>query len=107
MVMAKNEDAIVHEARPGAKMLIDAAHTIEERGRTYGSPKPNHIRIARFFMACLADKLKPGVTITPGDVVRMMIGLKLARLMETPNHADSCLDLAGYAAIHLEIEADV
>ncbi len=89
--------------RPGAKMLTDAARIIDERGESYGHPTPNHIRIAKFFDACLCDKLQPGVTISPDDVVRMMIGLKLARLMQTPDHADSLLDIAGYAACHLEI----
>jgi hypothetical protein len=28
----------------------------------------------------------------------MMILLKMARLMETPNHRDSYVDMAGYAA---------
>lgn len=93
------------DARPGAKMLIDAAHVIEERGKTYGHPKPNHDRIARFFQACLADKLKPGATVTAGDVARCMIGLKLARLMETPDHMDSLCDIAGYSACLLEIES--
>lgn len=91
------------DVRPGAKMLIDAAHTIEERGKVYGHPLPNHIRIARFFQACLGDKLQSGVIITPDDAVRMMIGVKLARLIETPNHEDSMLDICGYIACHLEI----
>ena len=28
----------------------------------------------------------------------MMIGVKLARLIETPDHQDSYVDMAGYAA---------
>ena len=89
--------------RLGAKMLVDAARAIDERGRDYGSPTPNHIRIAKFFDACLSDKLKPGVSVSPDDVVRMMIGVKLARLMQTPDHLDSIMDIAGYAACHVEI----
>lgn len=89
--------------RPGAQMLHDAAAIIDERGKSYGHPRPNHERIARFFQACLADKLLPNATITPDDVVRCMIGVKLARLIETPAHMDSIQDIAGYAACHLEI----
>lgn len=98
--MAK--EAVLQDARPGAKMLIDAAHIIDERGKHYGHPRPNHERIARFFYAVLAEKLRPGETITPEEVIRMMIGVKLARLQETPNHEDSIADIAGYAACHLE-----
>lgn len=102
--MAKTD--LIGEVRSGAKMLIDAAHTIEERGKAYGHPRPNHENIARFFQACLARKLTTGAEITAGDAARMMIGVKLARLMETPNHKDSILDVAGYAACLLEIECE-
>lgn len=92
--------------RPGAQMLTEAARIIDERGKAYGHPTPNHIRIARFWDACLADKLAEGQKISPDDVVRCMIGLKLARLMETPDHVDSIQDIAGYAACLLEITVD-
>ena len=32
----------------------------------------------------------------------MMVGLKVARLIETPDHQDSILDIAGYAAVMSE-----
>ena len=31
-----------------------------------------------------------------------MVGLKVARLIETPDHQDSILDIAGYAAVMSE-----
>ncbi len=54
----------------------------------------------------LARKLLPDAEITPGDAAKMMICVKLARLMTTPNHADSILDIAGYSACLLEIECE-
>ena len=103
--MVKAAD-LLGEARAGAKMLIDAAHTIEERGKAYGHPRVNYENTARFFQAVLARKLLPGAEITPGDAAKMMVCVKLARLMTTPNHADSILDIAGYSACLLEIECE-
>ena len=91
-----------YKERPGSKMLKEVARLIEERGRYYGPPLRNHERIAAFWNVQLGDKLK--ADITPGEVVQMMIALKLARLIESPKHEDSMKDLAGYSACLLEIE---
>lgn len=45
--------------------------------------------------------------ITPGQVAQCMILLKLARLMKSPKHTDSIVDIAGYAACLAEIESNV
>lgn len=37
--------------------------------------------------------------ITADDVPVLMILLKVARLVETPSHRDSIVDLAGYAEV--------
>jgi len=37
-------------------------------------------------------------TVTPVDVAIMSALIKVARLIESPGHRDSWLDLAGYAA---------
>ena len=63
------------------------------RNEAYGDPRPNHERIARFW----SDYL--GVEISWKQAVHMMILLKVARLMQTPDHEDSIQDIIGYAAL--------
>ena len=41
--------------------------------------------------------------IAPYDVAMMMLLLKVARLMHSPGHQDSHIDIAGYASILEEI----
>ena len=51
----------------------------------------------------LAGKLGEEHEISASDVAMMMVAIKLARLIETPDHKDSAIDLAGYAALLAEI----
>ena len=44
-----------------------------------------------------------GVQITPAQVALCMIDVKLARLAHDPAHADSAIDVAGYAALLREV----
>ena len=63
--------------------LLDAAkETVADRGEEYGS-----------IWAALV-----GIEFQPEHVAMMMAGVKLARLSATPDHQDSWVDLAGYAA---------
>ena len=85
----------------GADMLLDAARTIAERGRVYGDARANMERTAQLWSIVL------GVPITPVQVALCLIQLKVARLLVTPNHDDSAVDIAGYAAVLCEAQADV
>jgi hypothetical protein len=76
----------------GAEMLLQAHTTIRERGKSYGPILKNHERIAALWSTLLEHP------VTPVQVAMCMTALKLARLMETPNHEDSAVDIAGYAA---------
>lgn len=76
------------------------------RREAYGHPLPNHKRIAAFWTVRLKDKLMPGVTIEPHDVTALMRLVKEARLMNTPGHDDSLLDIAGYADVEWIIHHD-
>jgi hypothetical protein len=64
----------------------------DERGRVYGHPRTNFARIALIWEAVL------GVGVSPEQVGLCLLGVKLARLVETPDDPDSIADLAGYAA---------
>ena len=80
-------------SRRRTSMLSRAARVVEQRGKYYGDVRANLARIAARW------SLVVGVPVTPEQVAVMMIDLKLARLAESPHHADSILDIAGYAEL--------
>jgi hypothetical protein len=75
------------------ELLAAAKAATTARGKSYGNVYENHKRIADLWAVILK---RP---IAPHEVAMCMIALKIARLVETPNHADSQIDIAGYAAI--------
>lgn len=83
-----------------ADMLIQAANTVKQRGNDYGNPAENFDRIARLWAAYL------GHEVSRQDVGMLMSLVKIARLMATPGHEDSLVDLAGYAAATFEAVND-
>lgn len=85
----------------GSDMLLDAARTIAERGRIYGDAAENMAKTAQLWSIVL------GVPVTPAQVALCLIQLKVARLLVTPDHSDSALDIAGYAAVLCEAQRDV
>jgi hypothetical protein len=76
----------------GESMLEKAARlTGEDRHAIYGHPFYDFTRTAKIWSAIL------GVEVTPEQAIACMIGVKLSRLAHTPGHADSIVDVAGYA----------
>lgn len=65
----------------------------ESRQRDYGHPKLNHDRIAAIWNVQLGNKL--ALPLTARDAALMMIGVKLAREVNTPKR-DNLVDIAGY-----------
>jgi len=65
----------------------------ENRQRDYGHPLVNHERIAAVWNVVLGPKLT--APVTPREVVLCMIGLKIAREVNTPKR-DSLVDICGY-----------
>lgn len=82
-------------------ILKAAEAVVNTRGESYGTPAENFSRIANLWSIILNQN------ITVRDVGLMMIALKISRLQETPDHEDSWIDLAGYAAITAEAIADI
>ena len=83
-------------------LLNDAiAACTGDRHLNYGKPEANFQRIATLWNAWNEIK-KPG-PIEPWEVAVLMSLLKLARLAHAPNHRDSWLDIAGYAACGADI----
>lgn len=85
----------------GHDMLLDAARVVAERGRVYGDAASNMATTAQLWSIVL------GVDVTPEQVALCLVQVKVARLLVTPGHADSALDIAGYAAILRETQANV
>lgn len=67
------------------------------RSRDYGHPYHNHRRIAQIWNVQAEHILGEGQRFTPELVALMMMGLKLARLANSPRHEDSVVDICGYA----------
>jgi hypothetical protein len=81
----------------GETMLRQAASVFANRANQYGEP--------RVFFEALAKRwpLTLGRDVTPAEVVRCMIDVKLERLARNPNHQDSIVDVAGFAAVLHEV----
>lgn len=75
-----------------AKVMIST-----DRDKNYGEASANFARIAGLWSTIL------GIEVTSEQVALCMVGLKIARLMETPDHHDSWVDICGYAALGGEI----
>lgn len=84
-----------------ADVLTDARRIIYgDREKTYGSPDRNLQTIADFWFDYLKSKYPQGhPPITVDDVCYMMVLLKVARLVNDPQHRDSMLDGCGYFAL--------
>ena len=80
--------------RRNKNFLLEALDLIEgERAENYGDAKENHARIAAMWSALLEKE------VTPNQVYLCLIAVKMSRLMESPRHRDSWLDIAGYATL--------
>lgn len=82
------------------KDILDEAIrlTYADRNKNYGTPQKNHERIAAIWSVVLDTE------VTPSQVALCMVGVKLARLVQTPDHEDSFVDGAAYMAIAGELE---
>lgn len=87
------------------KPFLQQAHDLinGQRAQDYGGAHQNFTQIAALWNALLATKLtKP---ITAMEVAMLMQQLKIARLLNQPDHHDSWLDNAGYAGLIPVIQA--
>lgn len=68
-----------------------------ERNASYDEPEDNFGRISMLWTAYL------GFEVSATDVAVMNILQKVGRLMHTPDHHDSWVDIAGYAACGADV----
>ena len=80
--------------------LEAATNAVADRGENYGNVRENHQRIAALWSVVFDQR------VTPEQVVLAMTCLKVARLMETPSHEDSWVDICGYGACGAEVATD-
>ena len=82
--------------------ILDEAKRLThgDRNKNYGKPLTNHQRIAGLWSIFLEQE------ITPAQAAMCLALVKVARLIETPDHQDSPIDMAAYAAIYGEIVSE-
>jgi len=80
-----------------AALAAAAKATTEQRDKIYGSPDVNFDRIAKG-LEIIFDR-----PVTKAQVGMVLAMVKLCRLVESEDHADSWVDLAGYAACGAEV----
>lgn len=74
-----------------------------QREQDYGTPDDSFQKIAALWTAYLSQNSIVDTVFSAYDVAVMMALLKIARISENPQHMDSWVDLAGYAACGGEI----
>jgi len=82
-------------AEPASEPVLVEAHRLinQNRQAAYGHPLDNWGRTARIWSEIL------GTQVTPEQAILCMVGTKLARLVQSPGHRDSIVDVAGYAGL--------
>jgi len=74
-----------------------------KRTQDYGTPENNFQTIADLWNVYLTSKYDYPSFLEPIDVALLMDLLKTARLINSPDHADSWIDKAGYSACGAEV----
>ncbi|WP_336818965.1 DUF6378 domain-containing protein [Gordonia sp. MMO-8] len=84
--------------RVGVQIVGEAADVIDgDRQQNYGDAATNLGRIAAMWSTILGEQVEPHQSAL------CMVALKLARLIETPDHRDSYVDACGYLALAAEL----
>ena len=81
--------------------MDEARRVVEDRRKVYGSPLPNHQRIANLWSAYLETDIEPH------QAAMCMALVKVARLIESPDHHDSIVDYHGYGDVYAAIRREV
>jgi hypothetical protein len=78
--------------------ILDEANGIVNgaRANVYGGPEDSFRTIGGLWGVYL------GKEISPADVAAMLALMKVARIRQSPDHRDSWVDIAGYAACGAE-----
>ncbi len=83
---------------PLPSILEEAAGLVDgPRQDTYGHPRDDFAKTALMWSAIF------GVDVTPEQVALAMCCVKISRLLQTPAHRYSLVDLAGYARTYEKV----
>lgn len=93
MKTQEQKDALPTDSSVGDYLQKASDAIYGARHQDYGDVRENFQRIADIWSVVL------GREITTREVGLCMIGLKIARLVNTPDHEDSWVDIAGYAGL--------
>lgn len=74
-----------------------------DRDQAHGHPAHTFGVIADFWTVFLSARFGLDIVLDGHDVAAMMILMKTGRLVSNPKHADSWIDVAGYAACGAEV----
>jgi hypothetical protein len=75
-----------------------------ERRGAYGKPESNFLRIAHLWNGYVRARFGDrAMLFSPSDISPMMRLMKEARIIETPDHLDSHVDIAGYTLTGAEV----
>jgi len=77
--------------------LEEAAAVVRQRREVYGKPDAYFRRFGDLLTAYL------GVVITPEQAAMVMLLGKVARLVASPRHRDSCIDAIGYLDCYAKV----
>ena len=79
--------------KPTFDCILDEAKYLTTRDRhdDYGHPYHDFSRIAKIWEVIF------GIRVTPRQVALAMMGVKISRLLNSPDHWDSLVDIPGYA----------
>ena len=77
--------------------LNDISQIVTSRGADYGSAATNHRRISELWSGYL------DTYISPEQAAMCMLLVKVSRLSESSDHADSLADIVGYACVYRKI----
>lgn len=81
-----------------SKILATADTLVNgDRAKDYGDATESFTRLGQMWGAIL------GHDVSAAQVAMCLAALKLSRLSQTPDHGDSWIDLAGYAALGAEV----
>jgi hypothetical protein len=78
-------------------VLDEAKEIIGERGQNYGGIEENFSNISTIVMS------STGIAPDPHDIAMVMVGVKLARIKQSPGKRDSYLDAINYLAFACEL----
>lgn len=100
-----------HYNTPRSRLLNEVMEIVhKDRNANYGNPEDNFSQIASLWTAYWQAKCRSQDSSTmftafdSADVAIMNMLIKVARLAKNPNHHDSAVDIAGYAACLADIQ---